>query len=271
MNLHFTTYLQSFRFTRKHWLSLALDVGFIAILYAFAVFFGSFLQKKMNTLGLSSPNDLQNLLQTAQPEQFVAVLQQVKSFLMAYVIGIVLFVLLFILLFSLTRALIWNSFHHKPFSFKKYWRWNILFFALLFLAIIYLAIFIVIKIILVFLMSLITANATALSVAGTIVNFAGLLILVTIIFLTKHHFIARYRVLESIQATLYLLKSHLTSLWPYLLMALITALVPFIITAPFTQTLTFYQNQLAYASVAITFLYLTWLRGYLFLVIPHEH
>ncbi|MFH1682649.1 MAG: hypothetical protein ABIA37_02520 [Candidatus Woesearchaeota archaeon] len=261
MNKHLKHYWDSFKLKKEHAYTLLVDVVFWLLMAISVILFGSLLQKKAEALSNGqSPEQLQQMLLSMQPEQAQAFLSSLQGLVITFVIGAIIVVVGGLLLFSLSRKLIWDKLLGHKFDKKKYWRWNLLNLVLIIPLVIYAFVFGLLRLLFGYLFSLFKSQVI-LDAFYNLFNLAALLIFLMFIFLVYYSFSHKYKVWDSIGAAFGLFKKKT---WLMFLWALATAIVLSVVVWPIAYLLRYHSTLLIILNGAISVLFIIWLRVYLF-------
>ncbi len=274
MNLTLKSYLDSFRFKKVFGEILLIDLicfGIITTLFTITL---NFFQNKFSVLtGGKTPEQVQQLLTSASPEQLLPFLSQLKFYLIIFLISITLLSLLAFFSYSFSQSLIWHKLlAKKPF---RHWRWNLLNLALIIPILLYSLAALIIKFLSGYLFKkIVTLNPAfylqnsgyldaVLTLLNGMVTFLLVLLGLIIILLTYFSFTEKNKVWISIGEGFHLFKLHWKKLWKLLLLTALTAIIITLILIPIKKIL---PSSVLFNQTINLFLsafYLAWIRIYL--------
>ena len=275
MNKHFKNYLNSFKFDSFHWKTFLYDFSFFAVVLLVLYFINTILQSKLSKImGGKTTEQLQQSLLNS-PEVMLPVMQQLLGYLIITILILLVFCVSAFLVYGLIRARIWNTLHHKTFTKKKYWKWNVLNLALIIPSLIYLLFYLFVKTVFSGIVNFFFGinsslyykfpylmESITLSING-IMTFMLLLLWIIIVFLTYYSFTQKYKVWESIGDSFHLLKKYWSRLWRILLLTTLTALLLTLVLWPIRSLLVNQPFMLTTLNLIFSVLYLAWFRIYL--------
>ncbi len=274
MNSTLKTYLNSFRFKKVFGEILLIDLiyfGIITLLFSITL---NFFQNKFTVLtGGKTPEQVQQLLASASPEQLLPFLSQLKFYLFLFLIVITLLSLLAFFSYSFSQSLIW----HKLLAKKafRHWKWNLLNLALIIPILLYTLAALILKLISGYLFKKIATINPAfylqnsgyldaiLILLNGIVTFLLVLLGLIIILLTYFSFTEKNLVWVSIGESFHLLKFHWKKLWKLLLLAALTAILITLILIPIKKILPTSILLDQTLNLLLSAFYLAWIRIYL--------
>lgn len=274
MNSTLKTYLDSFRFKKVFGEIFLIDLIYIGLVTAAFTLMVNFFQNKFSALtGGKTPEQIQQLLASASPEQLLPFLSQLKLYLFLFLISITLLSLLAFFSYSFSQALIWHKLlAKKPF---RHWRWNLLNLALVLPIILYTIGALILKLILGYLFKrIVTINPVfylqnssyldpILALLNGIVTFLLVLLGLIIILLTYFSFTEKNLVWVSIGDSFHLLKQRWDKLWKLLLLAALTAVIITLILIPMKKMLPTLMILDPVINLLVSAFYLAWIRIYL--------
>jgi hypothetical protein len=264
MRKQINNFLKSFIPNRKHLTSFFTDAITIGLLLVLLISFSNVLETKATDLlqGQDTAEELQAYFLTAPAEELEAYVGTIQGFVAIFIIGMIVFLALFLILFSLSRSLLWHNLLDKKFTFKKFWRWNLLNLFILVIGFIYAMVFLILKSIFMIIVTMFNVVQLTLTV-DYVLNFFALIIFLIILFFTYSNFTKEYKVFKSISFALKELKHKWTQIWPVLIGAFIVASVITIVLYLIGVPLQYYATLLLIINFIITFLFITWFRLYL--------
>lgn len=263
MNKHFRTYLDSFKPKKELFYIFIVDVLFWGIIFGLFSLFGQIMQGKswLLTKG-KTPEQIQQLLLTMQPEEMQAFFLQMKSFMVFFIIGLMVLGAITLLLFSLSRGLIWNKLVERKLTSKSYWKWNGLNLALIMPLLVYLLVFAIVKILFNLFIVLAITNQTFLSLASDFINIIFLLGWLVFGFLVGYSFVKEYKVWKSLGEAFGLIKLKWKNIWRMFLLALGTAMVLGLALGLAGKGLIYQKELLVGLNAVVFLLFLAWMRVY---------
>ena len=276
-------YLSSFKQRSRLIYLFLIDTGAFSIIFLVFYWFSNYLQtKSQDILQGRTAEEVQKLLSTsADPQQVLPFLVNIRSFLLISLVLLVLIIVGALFLFSYSRAMIWNRLQHKKVT--KFWRWNLLNLSLIFPLIVFGIVYLIVKLISTIFINLpfklaplfttqypqFVDNLT--SIFNNAVGFYAVLLMSLIIFLIYYSFAQSYKVWDSIGNGFSLFKKNLKPLLVLGLFAALTGLILTVITIPLRKMFLYSPVISAISSLIIASLYFAWLRIYLLKTIHHEH
>ncbi|HLD72860.1 MAG TPA: hypothetical protein VJA23_04705 [Candidatus Nanoarchaeia archaeon] len=274
MNLTIKTYLDSFKFKKVFGEILLIDLVYFGIITALFTIILNFFQNKFSVLtGGKTPEQVQQLLATASPEQLLPFLSQLKFYLILFLIVIILLSFFAFFSYSFSQSLIWHKLlAKKPF---RHWRWNLLNLTLIIPILLYSLAALLIKFITGYLFKkIITLNPAfylqnsdyldaILTLLNGMVTFLLVLLGLIIILLTYFSFTEKNQVWISVGDSFHLLKLHWRKIWKVLLLAALTAIIITLILIPIKKILPTSTLLDQALNLFISAFYLAWIRVYL--------
>lgn len=283
MNRHIKNYLDSFRMKRQFWQIFLVDLVFFGLAALAFTWFGSYLQaKSLALMGGKTPEQIQGILASASPEQVLPFLTQLKSFLLISIGGFLLLIVLAFLFYSLSRAVVWNHLLGKKLTRETYWKWNALNLALIIPVLLYGVFYLIVKLIaggiIKFLMTInpafyvqhTTIMDALLTIANGAVSFILTLFLLIIVFFIYCQFTEKYKVWLSIGESFHLIKKYWPRLWRALLLMVLTALILTGVLWPVRKLLIYRPLWTMAVNLAVSLLFLAWMRIYLLRTVGHK-
>ena len=274
MNLTLKTYLDSFKFKKVFREILLIDLVYFGIITTLFTITLNFFQNKFSVLtGGKTPEQVQQLLATASPEQLLPFLSQLKFYLILFLIVITLLSFFAFFSYSFSQSLIWHKLlAKKPF---RHWRWNLLNLALIIPILLYTLAALILKLISGYLFQKIATINPAfylqnsgyldaiLTLLNGMVTFLLVLLGLIIILLTHYSFTEKSQVWISIGEGFHLLKLHWKKLWKVLLLAALTAIIITLILILIKKILPTSILLDQALNLFISAFYLAWIRVYL--------
>ncbi len=233
--------------------------------FALLVFLLSIIQQSKTTaLGLTSPEQLQELLLNS-PEQAQAVLLQLQSYLLAFAIGLLILLVVWILGYPLSRKYVWQVLSGKKQPLGK---WIVL---SLVIALPLIALFIPLFLAKVALTFLVGKLPFVLQqYVGNVIFLALGLILVLYLVVTYFSFSHAGKIWESIGKGFHYFRRR--TFWMCWLLVLVTVLVVNLLLSLLQRLFSSFflsQPQLfTFLSAAVFLLFLAWVRVYLVQTLP---
>ncbi len=284
MNKHLKNYLDSFKLTKPHLYTFLTDLIIFSLIFLSSSWLSAVLQRKsVEVLQGKSAEEIQTLLASANPEQLLPFLTQLKSFLIWSMIIAAALVIISFLLFSFSQALIWYHLLKKKLTPKIYWRWNLLDLFLSIPVLLFGLAYFIVKLITALLINLVFSltpkfqilhpvfmQNVRLFLNGTITFFCLVIILV-ILLLICHQFALKYKVWEAAGSGFNLLKQNWNRLGRLILLSTATGLVLMLITLPVKKALFYSPLALNITNLIVALLYLAWLRIYVFKTVAEVH
>lgn len=264
----FQQYLHSFNVDRRFAYTLFVDALLVVLVVTLFLMLGNVLESRASAIsGGKSPEELKTALLTGSIENSQAFLSNVKLFALVMVGSFIIIFLAVLFLTSLSRSLVWRRMLDQPFSFKRYWRWNLITLLLGCMAVIFVLLYVLVRILGNVLLPLSNDTTYAL-----VVQFLNGIFLISFLFIAGsiyYSFAQRYKVLESVAHGFSLLKVHWSNIWKAFLLVLLTGIILSFITYYFQKTFLLYQPPWlnAIISVVVLLLFISWLRLYLFSIL----
>ena len=219
-------YLDSFKFGKRYFTTLLIDGGFVLLIAGLFFSFSSLVSaKSQGILQGKAPEQLQQYLLSASPEQLQSVYGSLQAFLFTSIGGIIILSLATLFLCSLARALIWNLLIKKKLTKQTYWRWNLLNLALIIPLVGFLVGYVVVKFVLVLIVGFITSNPAPGEIIAMLINIVFIVFVLNFFFLTYYGFVRRYKVWESIGQGFEELKNKFGSLYKMMSLQVITVII----------------------------------------------
>ncbi len=255
-------YLQSFQ-QKKILPVFLIDFFFYGLLFLLAFLYATFLRAKSSALaGIQSAEQLQQML-LSSPEQAQLFLDSLKSFMLIFVAGAIVLLAFLILGYSYTRKMVWNYLRQKKSG--KFGKWILLNFVLLAVLVLYLVIVFIVRLILNYLLSLISQPAVS-QFLSSLLALASLLLFLAFVFLVYCLFAGKYKVWESIGDTFSLIKTRGKELWKFFLLVLATGtIINLLLSLVPGRIGYFFAHPLAFSllSTGLFLLFLAWMQVYL--------
>jgi hypothetical protein len=260
-------YTQSFNFNKTHLVSIIIDILLAVLLFSTFTLYSGYVQNNMATFNnVGSPETIQYVLEGMDPQKALEFTTQLRDFVGFFITGIIGMILLLFFGFSFSRCLLWNYLVGRKFSWKKYWRWNALALFVFLLVLLYSVLVIILRLSLLYIFTKFTTDVTALAIFHNVFNSAILTIFIVFLFILFYHFTKKYRIFTSVGSSFALFKNK--KVITVTLFAWLTSFIPLLISIPFNEPLRF-SPHLTLLTVAITVIYLTWLRLYVYHTIKH--
>lgn len=264
MNKHIQNYLNSFKIKKEYWITFLIDAGFLGIMFLVFSFFGNLIKEKAYQFSQGkTAEQIQQMLLSMEPGQAEAFLANLKGFITTFVIGAIVILIGGLLIYSLSNKLVWGYLTEKKFSKTRYWRWNLLNLALIIPAIIYFFVFGLVRLVSGYAVSLLK-NQTVLEIFYNLTNLFFLFILIIFVFMVYYSFVKEYKVWGSIGNACNLVKTKWKEIWPMFLLILGTAIALSLVLWPAGRLLIYRQGILIGVNVAVSLLFLAWMRLYVF-------
>lgn len=266
MNKHLKNYFNSFKFEKEYRFTLLFDGVFLLIMVVGLYLFNLFITQKAYSISNGkSTDDIKQMLLSMDPVQAQAFLATLKSFIFVFTISSIILIVGGLFLYSFTRQKVWNYLtKHK----SKYWKWNVLNLVLILPLLIYLIIFGLVRLVSTSLFQSLK-NQWLASFLNALVSLFFLMMFVIFIFLVYYEFSKKNEVWNSIGQAFEILKKRWYRIWPLFLLGLITSIFLSILFWPISKIFATYSVSTAYwlyglSGGLITFLFMVWLRIYLF-------
>lgn len=259
---NFSLLKNSFKFEKNYFYSFLTEIIFWLIIAGLIMIFGLLIsQRTANLLPYfnQAPEQISQMLLTQAPEQLQLLLSQIMTLALFLIFGLLFLVLAFLFLFSFKEAFIWNLVAKKELTCRRYWRWN----GLNLMLFIFLLIFVIFSLLLNLGVSLLDKTISQ------IVLFFLILIFLFFAFIVYIEFVKRYKVFESIGNAFGLIRKSIKKLGFAYLFSLIIILILSLIVLLFNKFIPYLLMMII--TLIIWFIFITWLRFYLFKILEHDY
>lgn len=264
MNKHIKNYLDSFRLKKEYWNTLLVDAVFFGIISFVFVFLGGLLKQKAYMISQGkTAEELKQMLLSMDPTLAQAFLDNLKEFVITFILGSIVVLVGGVLLYSLSRKLIWDYLLGKKFDKKRYWKWNLINIVLIIPLAIYFFAFGLVKLVLGHMISLL-GNQAILDVSYNLINLFFMFSLLVFVFLVYYSFAKEYKVWESIGGAFYLIKSKWKRIRLMFLLVLFTSVVLSLILWPVGVLIADKEFVVAGIGIIVSLLFCAWVRIYVY-------
>jgi len=267
-------YLSSFKVQGEFWYVFFLNAVFVSVIGTLGYWFVETVKIKSEVLMQGkTPEQLQIFFTSSTPEQMLPFLEQLKAFLLFFVVIGVLLLLLGFFGYSLVQARGWNYLLRRKLSKDNYWKWNVLQLVLIIpLGLYWLIAFLIMVIVKGMVQFLFNLNSWVsinfangvdnfLIILNSVLIFIFVVLFVLILYAIYYIFTKDYQVWASIGKALHMLKLKFRVLRKLFLGGLVTLMAVELLMAPVRNWL-INSTLLGVMDISIFLLFLVWLQAY---------